>query len=495
MWSLCLCTIFVGISLPLVNATALRRDVIRTMLASAQWAKNTTVEFPGSDSFVDATERWSIFDEPTYASAISPATEADVVQAVKIATSNGIPFLATGARHGYTTTLEGVENGLAIDLSQFDGVDVDASTGIMRVGGGVRINQIYDPVYNAGYELQVGTASCPGLVGLTLGAGVGPWAGVHGFLLDALLSYRVVTANGSVLDVSESSNQDLFWALRGAGANFGIVVSATYQLQPQLNNGEVLVADIIVPAEKNASYFELLQSYDGGKLPENLSISSFMVWNATVGAPQVTASWAYLGPEDEGRKIFKAMFDLDPIIGAVQVYPYNKVIKSVAGGADAHLCLGGAIHDIYTINARNLSSMAYKTVFEEVSAFFIRHPTSQASTIQIAIHPNNAALATPDDATAYPWRDTIAYIDIDFTWDNSTDLEAAASQAGVEWRTKLAGTSGYPDLAAYINSAHGDESLESRYGARKLPRLAALKAIWDPSNVFRFNNPLPTSYP
>lgn len=70
--------------------------------------------------------------------------------------------------------------------------------------------------------------------------------------------------------------------MRGAGANFGVVVSATYKLQPQVNNGQLLVADILVPAEKAAAYFNLLQSYDGGRLPQHLSISSFMSWNATI---------------------------------------------------------------------------------------------------------------------------------------------------------------------------------------------------------------------
>ena len=86
--------------------------------------------------------------------------------------------------------------------------------------------------------------------------------------------------------------------------------------------------------------------------------------------------------------------------------------------------------------------------------------------------------------------------EVEFGWDgaNST-LEAVTDTLGRQWRGQLAATSGYPDLAAYINSAHGDETLEQRYGARKLHRLAALKKIWDPKEVFRFNNALPTAYP
>lgn len=66
---------------------------------------------------------------------------------------------------------------------------------------------------------------------------------------------------------------------------------------------------------------------------------------------------------------------------------------------------------------------------------------------------------------------------------------------GRQLRSEFAATSGYPDLAVYVNSAHGDETLEQKYGARKLPRLAALKKTWDPDRVFRYNNALPTKYP
>lgn len=76
------------------------------------------------------------------------------------------------------------------------------------------------------------------------------------------------------------------------------------------------------------------------------------------------------------------------------------------------------------------------------------------------------------------------------------DTAAIAGQSlALELRDTWATNSGYPDLSVYINYAHGDEKLEQRYGASKLPRLAALKKEWDPRGVFRFNNALPTRYP
>ncbi|KAI1873002.1 uncharacterized protein JN550_003876 [Neoarthrinium moseri] len=485
-----------GLALPGVYAAALSRSDIQTVFSGAQWSSaGTIVSFPGSDSFTNATERWSVFHQPTYAASVSPATEADVAKAVTLATSHRIPFLATGGRHGYTTTLGELHNGLAIDLGQLNTVNIDKSTGVMTIGGAVRFSDIYNPVFEAGYEIQTGTCSCPGMVGVTLGGGVGPWAGVHGLDIDALLSLRVVTANGTVIDVSDNSNPDLFWAMRGAGANFGVVTSATYQLQPLVNDGQIWVAEAILTPDLFSNYFKLVETYDGGNLKPEMAIIQAGVYDDAAGFV-IAVTWSYLGPEDKANEFFKPLLDLNPIVLGIQNYQWNNVIQSVSGGSDAQRCIDGAINSIYTIDAKNFSAATYETAYAELGAFYEAHPEARGSTIQISIFPNQAALAVPDDRTAYPWRETKAYIDLIFTWTGTNQsLEKTTDALGRQWRSTFAATSGYPGLAAYVNSAHGDESLESRYGANKLPRLAALKKTWDPNNVFRFNNKLPTKYP
>ncbi|TVY83918.1 FAD-linked oxidoreductase azaL [Lachnellula suecica] len=385
-----------------------RRDIYTTF-SSAQWSANTTISQPSSRNFTASTERWSVFDPPTFSVAISPATERDVAQAVRLAINNSISFLATGGRHGYTQTLKALQNGLAIDLSQLDEVKIDKSAATLTIGGAVRFGDIYNPVYNAGFELQIGTASCPGMVGVTLGAGIGPWSGVHGLVLDALLSLRVVTASSEIIEVSETSNSDLFWAFRGAGANFGIVISATYRLQPQINEGQILAADLIIPAEQNSSYFQLLQAYNES-LPRNLSLSSFMTYNATISAPQISASWVWIGEEAAGYEAFAPVLALKDVISNIQVYQWNEIVENVAGGANTYECLDGAFHSVYNANARNISASTYETVFKKFSGFCEQYPDGRGSVVEIVFFPNQAVLAVPDSATAYPWRDSKAYL-------------------------------------------------------------------------------------
>lgn len=118
------------------------------------------------------------------------------------------------------------------------------------------------------------------MIGVTGGGGIGRFQGVNGLMIDSLLSVRLVTANGKILDVSEDSNPDLFWALRGATPNFGIITSATYRLHEPTNGGQIFSADFILPASANASYFDILQGLEG-TIPAELSAITILGYNTT----------------------------------------------------------------------------------------------------------------------------------------------------------------------------------------------------------------------
>jgi hypothetical protein len=136
---------------------------------------------------------------------------------------------------------------------------------------------------NANDGEEIGSCSCPGVVGVTVGGGVNLWQGVFGLLIDALVSVRLVTAEGRIIEVSERSNPNLFWGIRGAGANFGIITSATYRLNDQTNNDQLLLVSVGFPAEQSTSYFNMIESVVKTK-PAELSFSSTIMWNRTSNA-------------------------------------------------------------------------------------------------------------------------------------------------------------------------------------------------------------------
>ncbi len=121
-------------------------------------------------------------------------------------------------------------------------------------------------------KTEIGTATCVGMIGATLSGGVSSLQGKHGLLIDTLLSVRLITAAGTAITVSNQQNADLFWALRGAGANFGIVTSATYKVFDATNGGQVLSTNFEYFASANRSIWEILKSFDN-KLPPNLALN------------------------------------------------------------------------------------------------------------------------------------------------------------------------------------------------------------------------------
>ena len=117
------------------------------------------------------------------------------------------------------------------------------------------------------------------MIGATLGAGIGRLNGDYGLMIDALLSARVVTADGQTLEVSDTSNANLFWGIRGAGANLGVLTSATYQLHPLIDRGNAASVDMLFSAEKNVSYFDTLAKL---RLSSGLSIETLMMYNSSL---------------------------------------------------------------------------------------------------------------------------------------------------------------------------------------------------------------------
>lgn len=139
---------------------------------------------------------------------------------------------------------------------------------------------------------ETGYDSCVGIVGATLGGGVGPYGGLHGLQIDALQSVRLVTGTGSLINVSATSHSDLWWGMRGAGFNFGIVTSATYQVYDFTNGGQAMNADFRFHASQNGSLYEFAQSFVG-RLPDAFSIDIAIGYNESFGGVSHSPTTSY----------------------------------------------------------------------------------------------------------------------------------------------------------------------------------------------------------
>ena len=167
----------------------------------------------------------------------------DVIQAVNFAREENLLVSVRGTGHnvaGYAVC----DDGLVIDLSPMKGIEVDAAGRTVRVEGGCTWGEVNDALQPHGLAATGGFVSVTGVSGLTLGGGLGWLVRKHGLALDNLLSARVVLADGRVVTASARENDDLFWAIRGGGGNFGVVTSFEFTVHPV---GNVLAGIVLHP--------------------------------------------------------------------------------------------------------------------------------------------------------------------------------------------------------------------------------------------------------
>ncbi|HET8784392.1 MAG TPA: FAD-binding oxidoreductase, partial [Candidatus Limnocylindrales bacterium] len=186
---------------------------------------------PGSSDYDDARRVWNPVFVRRPALIVRPTTVKDVIAAVRFGRDRGLEIAVRGGGHsalGYSTS----EGGLVIDLRRMNAVTIDPERRRARTGGGALLGQLDLAAQEHGLVLPVGVVGHTGVAGLTLGGGVGRLQRRFGLTIDSLRSVELVTADGRVVTASADEEPELFWGLRGAGANFGIATSLEFELHP-----------------------------------------------------------------------------------------------------------------------------------------------------------------------------------------------------------------------------------------------------------------------
>src|SRR6266542_5182897 len=200
---------------------------------------------------------------------------ADVVDAVKLARKLNLEVAVRGGGHNVAGRAT-IDGGLMIDLAPMKGIHVDPRSRTVRAQGGVLWKELNRETQLHGLATTGGAISTTGIAGLTLGGGLGWLMTKHGLAADNLLAVELVNADGDVLDVTEASDPDLFWALRGGGGNFGIATTFTYRLHPlQMVTGGLIAHPIDAAPE-------LLRFYRGAVAD---CLDDLTVFAALVHAP------------------------------------------------------------------------------------------------------------------------------------------------------------------------------------------------------------------
>lgn len=195
-------------------------------------ATNAFVCAPSDEGYAGAIERWSKAAEKHAGVAILPTTSEEVAIAVKYASQQGIDLSVKGGGHS-TSGASSTEGGLCINLGRMQNVEVDTEKQQLHIQGGALWKHSDAAAWKHGLATVGGTVADTGVGGLTLGGGYGHLSGKYGLVIDNTVSFTVVLADGRIEKVTKESNPDLFWAMNGAGQNFGVTTEFVLQAYPQ----------------------------------------------------------------------------------------------------------------------------------------------------------------------------------------------------------------------------------------------------------------------
>ncbi|KAI1098220.1 hypothetical protein F4804DRAFT_325398 [Jackrogersella minutella] len=481
------------------------------------------IHISDSNFIEQVTQRWTLYAEPAFYGAIKPATEADVQHIVRVSAAHNISFLATGRGHGASTTLEGLY-GIEIDLSNFNSVNLDVANDLLTIGGAVNFSQLYEPLYYAGKMLRkpclpssyhillwymhlgehfglnvsfglhiaMGNSPCVGVTGAMLGGTIGIFEGLFGLALDALESVRLVTATGDIVEVSETQHADLFWGIRGAGMNFGIVTSSTFRVYDAVNGGNATSTTLVYPGNQNGSVWEAVKSFDE-YIPNELAITVGAEFNRTTAnynftQMEIVANALYFGSAEEAEKYLTPFAEAGPLSTSRNEVSWPQFFSALSI-ADTTECVPGQYSNGYAIGLKQTDVPSFVSYFNKLADFSVKYPEFNGS-FTIDRYPNAVALSVPDYQTAYPHREIKTHLLLESYYPNST-LDVPVNDLIQTARAQFQAMSGFEHLSVYVNFAHGDEGVDAWYTPRKLPNLTRLKRKWDPDQLFSWYFPVP----
>ena len=393
---------------------------------------------------------------------------SDVQAAVSFARANDLPVAVRGGGHNVAGngTCDG---GVLVDFSLMRSVHVDTSRQTARADPGCSWTDFDTETVAQGLATTGGTVGSTGIGGLTLGGGLGFLMGNHGLTCDNLVSVDIVTAEAQLVTASESSHPDLFWGVRGGGGNFGVVTSFEYRLHPV---GELLAGLVVYPMTHAREALELFRD-TCATAPDALTCAFAMVSSPDgVRMPLIAA--CYDGAVKDGEALIAPLRRLGPPIDdGIRPMRYPDVQRLFAE-------IPFGLQNYW--KGHFLGDMPDEVIEATVASFDA--VTSDHSAILIEA-PHGAVRRVPDDDTAFGQRQARFNASALAIWEDPSDADRHVAWAR-SYADKLApfATGGYVN---YLGDDTSRDELAAAYGRDRYARLAALKAEYDPSNMFRFN--------
>jgi len=426
-------------------------------------------EDPGYD---EARAVWNKVFDRRPAIVVRPAGVDDVVAALRFARERELVVAVRCGGHSIPG-LSSCDGGIVIDLSRMRGARVDPARRTARANGGALLAELDEAAQAHGLVCPVGVVSHTGVAGLTLGGGMGRLQRKHGLTIDNLAAVELVTADGRVVRASDDEHPELFWGLRGAGPNFGIVTSFDYRLHPL--DHPITFGRVSHPLERArelaALYRELAENG-----PDELFLSFGTIRERSGEDASAFVTVMHCGRPSQAERDLAALRAFGP--------PLADSIRAMPHLEAQHLS-----DETQDWGHRFYMKSAFLLAFpDEAVDLCVEHAARApaGADCEFSVWAWGRAIAdVAEGATAFTGRDAAVWLAAEALWDDPALDEDCRSWG----RSALAALAPFASGGRYVNDVAevGAGLARTVYGEAKYERLVALKREWDPDNVFRLN--------
>jgi FAD/FMN-containing dehydrogenase len=452
-----------------VGAAALALASCRSTASSAppsrvngapDWASLSGVTLPSSGDFASAKGLFNTrFASSAPAAVVAVRSTSDVQKALAFASASGLKVTCRSGGHSYIGA-SAADGALVVDLRQLPGgVSFDPASGLATVSAAANLMAVQTAL--APYGRSIPTGSCPsvGVAGLTLGGGLGSEARRRGLTCDALESVSMVLPSGQAVTASADSEPDLFWALRGGGANIAVATSFTFRT---FQTGDRDVVTMTFPQSATA---QVIYGWHQWLTAAERSVWSMV--NVTVGADWRCSVILAMQPGSTLAADLIAAIGIQPLTNSSQTLDHMGFVNYFAGGADA------VRPRAFTAGSDIVEEMTERAAQAIVAAVSAWTPSAGSATAVVESLDGAVQDVAPSDS-AFPWRREAACVQ----WYTEAPVDAAS-----EWLTAAHAALGSNSVGGYVNYVEAGTSGDRYFGAN-LARVSGVRRLSDKHGIF-----------
>ncbi|MDD2218343.1 MAG: FAD-binding oxidoreductase [Eubacteriales bacterium] len=395
----------------------------------------------------------------------------DVINAILWVRKHRLPLRVRGGGHSYEA-FSLVNGGLIIDVSPLLGFQISSDKGSVRIGAGFRLTPLYEALWNAGLVVPGGTCPTVCVSGLTLGGGYGLLSRLFGMLCDNLLEFQMITPQGQLITANESSHPDLFWACRGGGqGSFGVITSFTFRTHPIGNVSRYRMTWNFDALKTLVNFWQVWAPYADSRLTSLLALPS-------QNQGDLRSSGVFVGSEQELRSIVRPLQEISSP---------NTIEFHTSSWLETAYQFGGI--PVQQELFKNSSAYVYEPLPNIALDTIISNLRSSPGPVNLVTFDayGGAISQTPANQTAFVHRKALFSVQYQSYWTQPQD-----ENKNIQWIEKFRSS-----LLPYTYGAYSNycdlmiPDWPTAYYGANLPSLKMVKQMYDPENLFQFEQSIP----